>query len=228
MITCQTTCSDIHDLLRKMHFFHQKSYMTLSLDVRQNGPEINLPVSRAQRTFARAVYNELTAVLGADVIAYSTVTKSLRQRQFTSILVDSTPEEPATIAIDQALLDFLEQDPFSSIRELVHFACIPTNTVYRHLTQSLGFMVKHLRWLPHTLTPIQKAKRAALSLELLRQLRSIGHHGWLFIITLDESWSYLSTDHEQIWFRVEEQLRERRRHTIQDPKMMVTIAGNPL
>jgi hypothetical protein len=36
---------------------------------------------------ARTV-NELTAVLSADAIAYLTVTKDLRQRQFTSILVD--------------------------------------------------------------------------------------------------------------------------------------------
>jgi hypothetical protein len=36
----------------------------------------------------RAAYNELTAVLGADAIAYSTATKYLRQKQLTSILVD--------------------------------------------------------------------------------------------------------------------------------------------
>jgi hypothetical protein len=62
----------------------------------------------------------------------------------------------------------------------------------------------------------------------LRQLRSIEHHGWQFIIALHKSWFYLSTDHEQIWLRVEEQSPERPRHTIQDPKMMVTIAWNPL
>jgi hypothetical protein len=73
--------------------------MALSLNVRQNAPEINLPVSRAQKTFARVVYNELTAVFGADAIAYSTVTKYLCQRQFISIVVDLA-EELATIVID--------------------------------------------------------------------------------------------------------------------------------
>jgi hypothetical protein len=62
----------------------------------------------------------------------------------------------------------------------------------------------------------------------LRQLRSIEHHGWQFIVTLDESRFYLSTYHEQIWLRVEEQPPERPRHAIQDPKMMVAIAWNPL
>jgi hypothetical protein len=65
-------------------------------------------------------------------------------------------------------------------------------------------VVKHLRWVSHTLTPIQKTERAALSIELLRQLRSIEHHDWQFIITFNESWFYLSANHEQIWLPVEE------------------------
>jgi hypothetical protein len=56
----------------------------------------------------RAIHDELAAVLGPDAIAYSTVTKYLRQKQFRSILVDP-PEEPATIVIDQAILDAFEQ-----------------------------------------------------------------------------------------------------------------------
>jgi hypothetical protein len=105
---------------------------------------------------ARDVYNGFTAGLGADAIVCSTVTEYLRPRQFTSIPIDPPPKQPATIVIDQAMLDSLEQYPFSSIRELVRFICIPTTTVHRHLTQSLSFVVKHLRWVPHTLTPTQK------------------------------------------------------------------------
>jgi hypothetical protein len=93
---------------------------------------------------ARVLDNELTAVLGADAIAYSTVTKYLRQRQFTSILID-VPEEPTTIIIDQTILNALEHYPFSSTRELARPTCIPTTVVHQHITQSLGFVVKHLR-----------------------------------------------------------------------------------
>jgi hypothetical protein len=77
---------------------------------------------------------------------------------------------------------------------------------------------------PHTYS---KTQHATLSIEHLRQLRSIEHHGWQFIITFDDPWVYLSTDHEQIWLRGEEQPLERPRNTIQDPKMMVTIAWSP-
>jgi hypothetical protein len=78
--------------------------------------------------------------------------------------------------------------------------------------------VKHLRWVSNALRPTQKTEHAALSIEFLRQLPSIKHQGWQFIITLDESWFYFSTDHEEIWLRVEEQPPEGPRHTIQDPK----------
>jgi hypothetical protein len=76
--------------------------------------------------------------------------------------------------------------------------------VHRHLTQFLGFVVKHLCWVPHTLTPTQEAERAILSIEPLRQPRFLKHDGWQFIVTLDESRFYFSTDHEQIWLRVKE------------------------
>jgi hypothetical protein len=107
---------------------------------------------------ARAVYNELTAILGADAIACSTVTKSLCERKLTSIIVDPHPEKSATIVIDQAILDALEHCPFSSIQELTRLARIPTTTVQLHFTQSLGFVVKHLRWVP---TPSRLSKNGA-------------------------------------------------------------------
>jgi hypothetical protein len=88
--------------------------------------------------------------------------------------------------------------------------------------------MKNLRWVPHTLVPTQNTEPATLSVELLRQLWPIEHHCWQFISTLDKSWFYLSADHEQIWLRAEERPSERPRHTIQDPKMMMTIAWNPL
>jgi hypothetical protein len=149
----------------------------------------------------RAVSDELAAVLGrADAIASSTVTKYLPQRQLASILVDSPPRN--------------QRQPSSFIRELARFTCIPTTTAHRHLTQSLGFVVKHHHWVLHTITPTQKTERATLSIEPLRRLRSIEHHGWQFIITLDESWFYFSRDDERIWLHVEKQPLERPRHTI--------------
>jgi hypothetical protein len=85
-----------------------------------------------KRVSAWAVSYELTVVLGPDAIASSIATKYLRQRQFTLILVDPSPEEPATIVIEQANLDTPARYSFSSIRELARLTCIETTMLHRH------------------------------------------------------------------------------------------------
>jgi hypothetical protein len=100
--------------------------------------------------------------------------------------------------------------------------------VYRHLTKSLGSALKHFRWVRHTVRHTQKAERVTLSTQLLLELISIKHQGWHFVITLDESWFYLFTDHEQIWLRADQEPPERAKDMVQDKKIMVTIASNPL
>jgi hypothetical protein len=83
------------------------------------------------------------------------------------------PEETLTIIIDDAILNALQQQLFSSVLELVKLTCIPRTTVHQHLTRTLEFVMKHLRWVPHTLTPVQKVTRVTLVDQLLRVLRSI-------------------------------------------------------
>jgi hypothetical protein len=92
---------------------------------------------------AQVIHNELANVLGADAIADSTVTLYLRQRFLPTIPIDPL-DDSFTTMIDQTVLEALENQPFSYLRELAKLTCIPTTTVYRHLTQSFGFVVKHL------------------------------------------------------------------------------------
>jgi hypothetical protein len=125
---------------------------------------------------AQVVDSKLVAVLGLDVIACSTVTKYLGQQQFPSVPCNLSEEHPNT-AIHNAILDVLEKQSCFSIRELAKLTRIPTATVHRHLTGSLGFAMKQLRWVPHGLMDTQKAQRLTLSNKLLRKLRSIKHQG---------------------------------------------------
>jgi hypothetical protein len=166
---------------------------------------------------AEEIRDDMHEVLGEDAIKYSTVIKYLRQRSFPLVPCD-TPDISPSKAINDAILDALEKQPFLSIRELAKLTCIPRTTIHRHLTKSFDFVLKHLRWVPHRLTHIQKNQRVELSKELLCQLRSMQHQGWQFIITFDESWFYLATDHEQMWLRPEQVPPERIKHTIQDKK----------
>jgi histone-lysine N-methyltransferase SETMAR len=130
--------------------------------------------------------------------------------------------------IDDAILSALETQTFSSIRELANLTCIPATTVYRHLTHSLGFVAKHLRWVSHSLSATQQVQRVTLANRLFPGLGSIKQHGRYFVVALDESWFYFATDHEQIWMRPEEEPPAHSRRIIQDRKIMVTVAWNPL
>jgi hypothetical protein len=125
---------------------------------------------------AREVDSELVAVLGLDVTASLTVTRYRQQRQFPARSPEHS-DEPATTIIDDPILQVLDTQSFPSVRELVKLACIPTTTVYRHFTESLGFVRRHLRWVPHTLTDTQQARRVTLSNQLLLELLSIKYQG---------------------------------------------------
>jgi hypothetical protein len=176
---------------------------------------------------ANDIHSELVAVLGPEALAYSTVTKYLCKEHF-PVQSSKPPENPSLAVIRDAILDALKQQPFSSVREIAKLTCIPRTTIHRHLTCSLGFVVKHLHWVPHTLTVTQKVQRVTLSKQLLGELQAIKDQGWQFIMTLDESWFYFATSHELIWLQPGKAPPERPRHTIGDKKMMVTIAWNPL
>jgi hypothetical protein len=111
--------------------------------------------------WAHAIHNELVSVLGPDAIAYSNVTKDLHPRQCPLVPFHASDERSTTV-IDNVILDALGKQPFSSICELAKLTCIPTATVHRQLTRSLGFVVKHLSWVLHSLTDTQEAQRLTL------------------------------------------------------------------
>jgi len=48
-----------------------------------------------------------------------------------------------------------------------------------------------------------------------------------YVVTLDESWFYLSTDYEQIWLPRGIDPPERERKMISSKKVMITIAWRP-
>jgi hypothetical protein len=107
-----------------------------------------------------AIHNDLVRTLGKDAVTYSAVTKYARSAQFSGRKEAIPPEAPDVerSPVDEVILTALAEFPFSSVRELSWRICLRKSTVHRHrhLTQSLRFMVRHLRWLPHFLTAEQK------------------------------------------------------------------------
>jgi hypothetical protein len=104
-----------------------------------------------------AIHDDLVRTLGKDAVACSTVTKYARGAQFSGRKEPTSSETPdmERSSLDEAILTVLAEFPFSfsSVREFSRRICLPRSTVNPHwhwrLTQSLRFMVRHLRWVPH-------------------------------------------------------------------------------
>jgi ATPase subunit of ABC transporter with duplicated ATPase domains len=149
---------------------------------------------------ARAIHEDRMATLGRDAMAYSTVARYLHDahcspsRQRTASVESSRAIDDS----DEALLSSLDENPFASVRQLSRLIHIPPTTVYRRLTKSLGFTARHLRRVLRALSRAQKKQRVELSRQLLRTVRIQCDLAWHDLVTLDESWPYLTTDHEFI------------------------------
>jgi hypothetical protein len=92
------------------------------------------------------IHDGTAATLGPDAVSYSSVTRHLREARF---LLSKPEPHPADVQIDLddlalAILAALEDGPFVSVRHLSRVTYLPSTTVYRRLTQSLGFVARHL------------------------------------------------------------------------------------
>jgi hypothetical protein len=81
---------------------------------------------------------------------------------------------------------------------------------------------------PPLLTVEQKQIRVQVAIELLQILSVQSTRQWRDIVTLDESWIYLFSEHDLIWAAPGEIFVDRERHTVQSPKFMLTVVWNPI
>jgi hypothetical protein len=166
---------------------------------------------------AREIHGDIVATLGPDAVSYISVARYLREARFPH----SKPEpHPADVQrdlddSDQGILAALEDSPFASVRQLSRLTHLPSATVYHRLAQSMGFVARHLQWLPHALSDAQNDERVHLSRTPVRMLEVQRNRAWHDIVTLDKSWFYLSTDYEFVWPLRDEKVTEREQHTIQ-------------
>jgi hypothetical protein len=113
---------------------------------------------KAKGRNAREIHNDLVATLGTKISRYSTVTRWLREAQ-----LDQFSETPGDFIegaevdeIDEDILSAFEVQPFGSLRDIARLTRLALSTFHWHLTRSLGFLVRHLHWIPHVLTEEQK------------------------------------------------------------------------
>jgi hypothetical protein len=103
---------------------------------------------------AHAIHDEFVQVLGSDAVASSMVAFYLRASHWTAAKEEQHSDPPPD-SVENEILQALDQAPFASVQELAKATCISIAAVWRRLTRSLGFVVKHLHWVLHRLTDAQ-------------------------------------------------------------------------
>jgi hypothetical protein len=81
---------------------------------------------------------------------------------------------------------------------------------------------------PPLLTAEQKQIRVQMAIELLHVLLVQSTCQWHDIITFDESWIYLFSEHDLMWTAPGEIVVDMELHTVQSPKVMLMVVWNPI
>jgi hypothetical protein len=58
--------------------------------------------------------------------------------------------------LDDRIASVLAEVPCLSLRQIVKRVMMSKSTAYRHLTSGMGWKLKHIRWVPHRLTDVEK------------------------------------------------------------------------
>jgi histone-lysine N-methyltransferase SETMAR len=132
------------------------------------------------------------------------------------------PDESLTAVIAGKL----DADPHFSARKLAQSLGIAVSTICRYPTEVLGMKFRHLHWVPHTLTPVQKLMRAELAQSMLQALAKHEHTNHHFPFTGDESWMFYAYDHSTRWVAYWDDIDEIERPSHFHQKTMFTVFFN--
>jgi histone-lysine N-methyltransferase SETMAR len=119
-----------------------------------------------------------------------------------------------------------ERDRHLSARKLAKSLGISPTTVCHYFTDVLGLKLRHMRWVPHTLTLEQKDKRAQLAGSMLIALEKHRASGFHFMFTGDESWLFYHYERECVWAASWEDIGEIERPSHHQKKTMMTVFFN--
>jgi hypothetical protein len=128
---------------------------------------------------------------------------------------------------DEAILGAIGECPFSSLRQIAIRILISMRTVRYHLVNVLGYQIRNIRWVLHSLSSSQKQAHVAMSQDLLQVLRLAKRHAWKFIVTLDKASFYFSNHFARIWLPHDELPSSFPKQTIASQKLIIAVVWNP-
>jgi hypothetical protein len=173
---------------------------------------------------ANVIHEHLVEVFGDKALAYSTVTRTLRETSWT---ISELPKgRPPNFSIDASIVGLLDRDPTRSLREIAEELRLSVSTIFYVLTTRMGYCHRKCRLVPHALSPQQKEDRLTKSRALLAVLQTAKKLKWRFILTGDESWFFYVNDHQELWLPPDSEAPEVSLRLISTPKVIITLFWN--
>jgi hypothetical protein len=105
----------------------------------------------------------------------------------------------------KVLSSLLSESSMPTLISLFLFESWRTSWVWCHsqfartVTEVLRMKCQHLRWVSHTLRPLQKVFRIELEQRMLQELQKHEHTKFHFLFACDESWMFDAYDHRTMW-----------------------------
>ena len=180
---------------------------------------------------SKAIHGELSRVLGEAAVSLATVKRWCRRlTEGDSSLDDEFRSGRPRSDLGEAVSQFLDKEPFLSARILAKRLATNPHTIKEILTRDLGLRKFTRRWVPHNLSPANKAKRVTDARMLLQALTKDQDQNFSHIMTGDESWFYYAYESPTMFAPSRDEVIPRVSPTIGSKKVMITIffTGNRL
>ncbi|KAA6374034.1 MAG: putative Mariner Mos1 transposase, partial [Streblomastix strix] len=97
------------------------------------------------------------------------------------------------------------------------------NTVKRIIKEETEYRRVALKWIPYNITKEQKMHRVEKSKEMLQKIQARRRDKFKGIFTGDETWIYYRNPAKQAWVKKGDEIPQRTRKCIGDPKVMITV-----
>jgi uncharacterized protein YerC len=172
----------------------------------------------------KAIHGDLSGILGETAASLATVERWCRCfKDGNASLDDKFRSGRRHSDIGEVMSQFLIKEPFLSGNVLAKRLPTSSHTIEEILTRDLGLRTFTRRWVPHDLSPADKAKRVIDAWILLRALKNDQSHHFSQIMTEDEGWLDYNEKSPTIFARAPDQVLPRASPTICSKQLMVTI-----
>lgn len=174
---------------------------------------------------AGQIHEKLVKVYGEDAKCLGTVYNWLLKFRCGSDSIEDDPRSrrPCQQDLEPLILGVLDEEPFATARSIARRLCVSPSAITFHLTQKMGFKLKHLHWVPHLLNLSQKFTRKDIAIEMHARLQEVAQANWSYIATGDESWFEYEYTPEARWVLVDRDPGEMENKAFVSKKTMVTI-----